>query len=198
VPGSYLILAVVFGLVPWLLARVRARPLVAVLAVAVLLDVAGLIAGLRLYPWTDLLVAAIAAAGGVLVGRAVPARFRPMALLMLVLAVLDAVQVIVGSTSAGSAPSQRPAFQYYVMLVIATPLATSAIGIFDLLLVTAMAEHWRRRGAGVLLAISPGVLGLLLTYPAALVLPRNLPLIPFLFAGFLLTQAAVTLRARQR
>src|SRR5215510_14894410 len=36
------------------------------------------------------------------------------------------------------------------------------VNLVDLLLVTALAEHWRRRGSSYLLALLPGVLGFLL------------------------------------
>ncbi len=197
VPGLYIVVAVAFGLLPWIFVRVKTWQIVIALAVAVLLDAAGLAAGLRLYPWTNLPVAAIATAGGIMMGRAVPPRFRAMMLLLLALAVLDTVQVI-GTAPATTAPSQRPAGEYYLMFVVATSLANSAIGIGDLLVIAAMAEHWRRREAGPVVAIAPGIAGLLITYPTILVIPGNLPLIPFLLVGFLLTQAAVALRSRTR
>lgn len=196
-PGAYIVLAVVFGLLPWLLARVSSRQLIAALLASVLLDAAGLAAGAKLYPWTDIPVAAIAATGGVLAGRAVPPRFRPMALLLLVLAALDTVQILATATSP-AAPAHRSAASYYLMFVVATSLGNSAIGIFDLLLIAAMAEHWRRRGAGRIVAAAPGCTGLLLAYLVIHVVPRNLPLVPFLLTGFLLTQAAMMLRARTR
>jgi hypothetical protein len=188
-------LAVVFGLLPWVSVQVRSWQLAVALAVLVLLGSAGLAAGLRLYPWTNLLVAAVAASGGILVGRAVPSRFRAMALLLLVLALLDTVQVV-GTATATGAQGQRSVGEYYVMFVVVTSLASSAIGIADLLVVAAMAEHWRRRGAGPAVMVLPGVTGLLITYPVTLVLRGSLPLVPFLFVGFLLTQAGIALRSR--
>jgi hypothetical protein len=193
----YIVLAVVFGLLPWMFVRTKSWQLVVALAAAVLLDAAGLAAGLRLYPWTNLPVAAIATTGGILMGRAVQPRFRAMMLLLLALAILDTVQVV-ATAPANTAQGQRPAGEYYLMFVVATSLANSAIGVGDLLVVAAMAEHWRRRGAGRVVAVAPGFAGLLITYPTILVLTRNLPLIPFLFVGFLLTQAAVALRSRTR
>jgi hypothetical protein len=193
----YIVLAVVFGLLPWMFVRIKSWQLIVALAAAVLLDAAGLAAGLRLYPWTNLPVAAIATTGGILMGRAVPPRFRAMMLLLLALAILDTVQVV-ATAPATTAQGQPPAGDYYLMFVVATSLANSAIGIGDLLVVAAMAEHWRRRGAGPVVAVAPGVAGLLITYPTILVLTRSLPLIPFLFVGFLLTQAAVALRSRTR
>jgi hypothetical protein len=193
----YIVLAVVFGLLPWVFVRVRSWQLAVALVVPIVFGAVGLAAGLNLYPWTDLAVAAIAAGGGILVGRAVPPRFRSMMLLLLVLAILDTAQILAAAPSSAG-HDQRPAGQYYVMFVVATSLANNAIGIFDLLVITAMAEHWRRREAGPVIAVAPGLVGLLITYPAVVLLPRTLPLIPFLLLGFVLTQAAVTLRARAR
>jgi hypothetical protein len=194
-PGLYLVLAIVFGLLPWVLVRIRGWQLAVALVVPIVFEAAGLAAGLSLYPWTNLAVAAIAAGGGVSVGRAVPPRFRSMMLLLLVLATLDTVQIL-ATASASTGQGQRPAWEYSVMFVVATSLASSAIGIVDLLVVTAMAEHWRRRGAAPVIAVAPGLVGLLITYPAAVLLPGSLPLIPFLFVGFVVTQAAVALRSR--
>jgi hypothetical protein len=197
VPGLYVVLAVVFGLLPWVFVRVRAWQLAAALVVPVVFDTVGLATGLNLYPWTDLAVAAIAAGGGILVGRAVSPRFRSMMLLLLVLAILDTAQIVAAAPSSAG-HGQRAAGQYYVMFVVATSLANSAIGIFDLLVITAMAEHWRRRGAGPVIAVAPGLVGLLITYPAVAILPSTLPLIPFLFLGFVLTEGAATLWTRAR
>ncbi len=71
------------------------------------------------------------------------------------------------------------------------PWGRFTLGIFDLLLVTALAEHWRRRGGSYLIAVVPGFLGLFLL-PSIVILVTavgNLPLIPFLTVGWVGSEA---------
>jgi hypothetical protein len=63
------------------------------------------------------------------------------------------------------------------------------IGIFDILLIVALAEHWRRRYASYLIALLPGVIGFLLIYGYVLVFGNgDLPLIPFITAGWIASE----------
>lgn len=192
-PGLYVVLAVVFGLVPSALARAGSRVLIAGLVIFVALDAAGLAANLRLYPWTDVPVAGIAACGGTLLGRGMPPRFRPMALLLVALGALDTVQVFAAAMT--HVPSATA--QLYSMFVVSTPWADSGIGIFDLLVIAALGQHWRRRGRNPLVGVAPGLIGLLLTYPAVVFLPNSLPLIPFLLIGYLVTELLARLGPRR-
>ncbi len=182
-PGAYLVLAVLFGAVPPVLGRFSSPKLAALVAVAAAAGIAGSVAGFAPYPWTDLVGAAIAVAGGVLLGRAVPARFRPMAILLFVLGALDSVQVFAANTDGA-----EPAWRFYTMFVVATPWHRSDIGVADLLLIVAMAEHFRRRLAHPVIALAPGVIGLGLADGFSVWHPGGLPLVPFLFVGFLLTE----------
>lgn len=66
---------------------------------------------------------------------------------------------------------------------------TFAINGVDLLLLTALAEHWRRRGASYPMALLPGALGVLLADGLILVTQLSiLPGIPFFTAGYVLTE----------
>jgi len=68
---SYLILALCFSAVPWAPRRAGWVLLAAGLGTSVVAIAAGIVAEARLYPLTDLLVAALAVCGGVLLGRLV-------------------------------------------------------------------------------------------------------------------------------
>jgi hypothetical protein len=60
------------------------------------------------------------------------------------------------------------------------------------------AEHWRRRGGSYLIALLPGVLGFLLVYGAVRLAQRGgWPLIPFITAGWLCSEALSRVRSRQ-
>jgi hypothetical protein len=53
------------------------------------------------------------------------------------------------------------------------------IGIFDLLLLTTMAEYWRKRGSDFLVALAPGVIGFIVAFGFnQFIYARALPLIP--------------------
>jgi hypothetical protein len=73
------------------------------------------------------------------------------------------------------------------------------LGIFDLLLLIALAEHWCRRGGSYLLALVSGVLGLFLL-PTIFILVTgggNVPLIPFLTAGWVVSEGLFRSLRRQ-
>jgi hypothetical protein len=179
---SYLILALCFSAVPWATRRAGWVLLAAGLGASVVAIAAGIVAEARLYPLTDLLVAALAVCGGVLLGRLVPARFWPLAALMAVLAALDSVQVLAASAA------DRPVPYYYTMFLITSPWGSSAIGFADLLVVAAIAEHYRRRGAQYWLAAAPGAIGLVSAVALAGFVRGGIPLLPFVFAGLLLAE----------
>ena len=65
------------------------------------------------------------------------------------------------------------------------------IGALDLLLFTAIGEHWRRRGGSPVQSAGPGVLGMALVDLAPF--QGTVPLIPFVFAGWLLTEGVTRL-----
>lgn len=182
-PGAYLILALLFGAAPPLFRRLSWPKLAAIVLAAAAAGIAGSVAGFAPYPWTDLVGTAVAIAGGVLLGRAVPARFRPLAVLLIVLAAFDSIQVF-----AASSDGAEPAWRFYSMLVVATPWFRSDIGVADLLLIVAISEHLRRRKAHPAIAVAPGLIGLGLADAFSAWHPGGLPLVPFLLAGLVLTE----------
>jgi hypothetical protein len=185
------------GLAAWWLHTARWRPVAVVFIIATLALTLGAALKLALYPWTDLAVACVALAGGMLLGRAIPARAAPMFILLGLLAVLDTIQVLISGPGPSPGGAARPALFFYGMLVIGTPLPHVEVGVFDLLLIAAMAEHGRSRRLPLVAAVAPGVIGFVLADAAILVVgPTNLPLVPFLVAGWLLSEAGWRLLRR--
>lgn len=194
-PGLYLVLAIAFGAAPWALRRASWRPVLVVTLVATAALVGGGALGLRVYPWSDLPVAVVAVGGGLLLGRAVPAQRSALALLLVVLAALDAGQLLFApgpGTGAGGTMSE-PGWWWWTMFVVNTPWHESAIGMFDLLLVATLAEHARRRGLRLIAALAPGFVGLALAdLASALSGGIGLPVVPFLLGGWLITEGWLT------
>lgn len=189
---SYGLFALAFALAPWILRQVRWIALTVGLGAGIIAAAAGILAGARLYPLTDLVPMVVAACGGVLVGRIVPARFRPMAILIAVLAAADSIQVFAASNDS------HPVSYYYAMFIVTTPLGRAAIGFADLLVVTGIAEHYRRRGSNYWVAAAPGIVGLVLPVLFLGVLRVGLPLLPFVFVGLVLTEVVWARRHLQK
>jgi hypothetical protein len=190
-PGLYFVLAVTFGAAPWALRRVKWRPMVAVAVVATAALIGGGALGLRAYPWSDLPVAVVAVSGGLLLGRAVPARRTALVALFVILAALDSSQLLFASgPGAGTGGTMGdPAWWWWTMFVVDGPWQRSAIGMFDLLLIGTLAEHARRRSLGLITALAPGLIGVALAdLASALSRGMSLPLIPFLLGGWLITE----------
>jgi hypothetical protein len=185
------LLAFACSAVPWLTRSVKSWLLAIGLAAGLALDVVGIVFSLAVYPWTDLIVLLMALTGGLLLGRGIPPRFRPFLFVLLVLSVLDALQIALttGSTPPGSLGGSAPSGSDPLLLgnfLLLLPWGRYNIGLGDLVLITALAEHWRQRGAPYLLAVVPGILGLFLL-PAVFILVTgvgNLPLIPFITLGW--------------
>jgi hypothetical protein len=189
-----IVLALVCAAVPWLARRLRSRLLVVGLALGIALSIIGSALALPLYPWTSLVVLLVALTGGLLLGRIMPPRFLPVLVLLLVLSALDVLQVALTSgasppasnSHAGGTPSGP---LLYVNFVLPLPGRRYLVGIFDLLVITALAERWRRRGASYLIALLPGALGFLLVYATGLLTPlRPMALLPFFTAGWLASE----------
>jgi hypothetical protein len=193
--------ALAVALIAWSVHGVAQRSLAVVLAGSAVALAAGAALGLALYPWTDLPVLGFAVAGGVLVGRRLPPRPMPMLVLLAVLAALDAIQIVAPGPgpSPGATGGAAPAWYFYGMLVIDTAWSHTGVGIFDVLVIAALVEHARRRGLPLPVGAAPGVLAFVATDVALLVLgPLNLPLIPFLLAGWLATGLAVRISRSRR
>jgi hypothetical protein len=188
--------------VPWL-----ARPLHSWLLVITL--VVGLVAGVTLilvgtarafplFPWANLAVLVVAWSGGLLLGRNVAARFRPFLLWFLCFSVVD-VLLTVGGHPQAPQPSANSSPLMSSNFILMLPWGQFAINVVDLLLLTTLAEHWRRRGASYLIAVLPGVLAFLLAYGLILVTHLSLlPGIPFFTVGYVLTEGVYRYLCRHR
>ena len=87
----------------------------------------------------------------------------------------------------------------YTNFILVLPQGRVEINLVDLLLVTALAEHWRRRGSSYLLALLPGVLGFLLADGVVLATGlKQLPGFPFFTAGYLVSEGMYRSVSRHR
>jgi hypothetical protein len=158
------------------------------------LDILGIVFSANLYPWTALLVLMVSMSAGVWLGRALSIkRLWPFLLLLVILSVLDTAQIVLTHLSAASQAQSThstsiPAGNLYINFLLFLPGGQYyTLGIFDLWLMTAMAEYWRRRQAPFWIALSPAVLALVPVYSLITLFPILDPiaLIPFLTASWL-------------
>ena len=195
--GISLLLALVCGAVAWLARGWRSRWLVVILVLAVALGIAAAIASPLMYPVSDPLVLLIAWSAGILLGQGMPPRIRPWLILLLILSALDIAQITLtggfvpvksNSHAVESPPPSGPLLlgNFYLAL----PGGHYLVGIFDLLIITALAEYWRRRGSGYLVAVVPGIAGFLLGEAAVQATQLGgWPLLPFFTVGWLISLA---------
>jgi len=180
--------------IPWLARPLTGWPLAIALVVGVTANLLGVVLALPLYPWIDLVVLVMAWSGGLLLGRSVTPSFRPFLLVFLCLSVADVLltgalslsshHAVAGSTAAGDATPLR--FGDFLLLL---PWGRFETNVVDMLLLTALAEHWRRRGAAYPIALLPGVIGYVLAVGVILLTELGiLPGIPFFTAGYILTE----------
>jgi hypothetical protein len=198
VPVLSLALALICSAIPWLARPLHSRPLIIGLVVGLTLGLLGAVLALPPSPWTDLVVLAVAWSGGLLLGRGMAPRFRPVLLVFLCLSALDVLLALGGSPQAPrTAASSSPLVHADFLLVL--PWGRFAINLVDLLLITALAEHWRRRGGGYLLALLPGALGFLLADGVVLATGLGLlPGFPFFTAGYVASEAVSRSIGRER
>jgi hypothetical protein len=191
-----LALALACSAVPWLALRLRGRLLAVGLVVGVLLAILGTFLSDAPYPWSNFVVLLTALTSGLLLGRGILPRARPFLVLLLILSALDVANIVLsgGLTRLPTTPSANPAAASsgplpYLNFYLLLPGGHYLVGVFDLLVITAAAEHWRRRGASYPIALLPGVLGFLLAYGAVwLTGLGGWPLIPFFTAGWLASE----------
>jgi hypothetical protein len=195
-----LALALVCSAIPWLAHPLPGRLLVIALVVGITANLLGVVLALPLYPWLDLVVLVVAWSGGLLLGRSVAPSFRPFLLVFLCLSAAD-VLLTGGLTlsshhavaTAGSTPLR---FGDFLLLL---PWGRFETNVVDVLLLTALAEHWRRRDATYLIALLPGAVGYTLAVGVILVTGLGiLPGIPFFTAGYVVTEAVYRHTARRR
>ena len=195
-------LTLICSAVPWLARHLRGRHLATALVVGLVMGItAGVVGAVRDLPLsavTDLMVLVVAWSGGLLLGRGVPARFGSFLLLLLCFSVVDVLQAVGGypvapHTAGNASPLIWASFH------LALPSGPFAINVVDLLLLTALAEHWHRRGASYWIALLPGVLGFLLADACILVTQLSiLPGIPFITGGYVVTEAVYRSLSRHR
>src|SRR5262249_39748639 len=151
--------------VPWLARSLRGRQLVIALVVGLVVGITagimGAVLGLPLAPVTNLMVLVVAWSGGLLLGRSLPGRFGAFLSWFLCFSLFDVLLAVGGYPQVPHvAGSVSPLAWATFHLVL--PTGPFAINGVDLLLLSTLAEHWHRRGASYLMALLPGVLGVLL------------------------------------
>jgi hypothetical protein len=193
-----LLLALVCSAIPWLARLLGGRSLAIGLVVGITVSLMGVVHPFPPSPLADLGVLVVAWSGGLLLGRGMAPRFRPVLLVFLCLSALDVfltagLSLSPPQTSAGSTPLRLGDF------LVLLPWGRFETNLVDLLLLTALAEHWRRRGALYPVAFLPGALGFLLADGFILVTRISiLPGIPFFTAGYILTEWVYRYTSRHR
>jgi small basic protein len=162
------------------------RPLAVLLALSAAAWLLGAALSLGWYPLNTVVDVVFAASLGLVVGRAVPARFRPMLVLLIILSVLDTLQVGLSThfhdTSQASSLS---AGQFYSTVVVKLPIGNYRLGPFDLTVAAAIGAHWLKRGAELRVPLAGVAAAMTGAYAVMLSGPLVLPLIPFFLAGWL-------------
>jgi hypothetical protein len=196
-----LALALVCSAIPWLARPLSGWPLASALIVGITANLFGVVLALPLYPWIDLVVLVVAWSGGLLLGRCVAPGFRPFLLLFLCLSVADVLLTGAVPFIASRRGRVQRLGRFHAAALRRLP-APAALGRFetnvvDVLLLTALAEHWRRRGAAYLVALLPGAVGYALAVRFILVTGLGIvPGIPFFTAGYALTEGVYRSRRR--
>lgn len=166
----------------WPLRETRSAVLGVVLILSLTVVTAGVIAEIDGYPSSNIGVLAVSVSGGILLGRLLPARARPMGVLLAVLALLDTAQLLF------FADTVERAFESWVhFMVRAGDDYLLKIGVADLVLVVAMTVHGARRGVHFWPATLPGPVGLVVStlYTWIMRPAGGLVLVPFLLVGWL-------------
>jgi small basic protein len=161
-------------------------PLAVLLALSATAWILGAAMSLRWYPLVTVLDVVFAAALGQVTGRAIPARFRPFLVFLIILSVLDTLQVGLSThfhdTSQGSSLSTD---QFYSTVVVKLPMGNYRLGPFDLTVAAAIGAHWLRRGAELKVPLAGVAAAMTGAYAILLSGPLTLPLIPLFLAGWL-------------
>lgn len=186
---------------PWGAVSVPTRWIAIAAAPLLALMAAGVAFGLPLYPFSDVVVLGFGVLAGIVLGRAMPPRFKPFVVLLLILSALDVAQNLAfsgPSIALSTAPDP-----HLIWLNFRIPLTGGHfnIGFADLILIAAISEQLRRRGVRLQLAVLPAVIGVGLGEAVAASLPASPPalvsaitasVIPFLTAGYALTELALS------
>ena len=156
-------LPLAFALAPWALAAVSTRVAAGALGTGLAAVVVGSVAGGVPLAVSDLAVTVVALGGGLALGRVLPLRPWAMAAFLVLASIADSSQTALfggtGHGSAGGSGAAAPAWQAYTVLRVPLPGGHYDIGPLDLLLFTAIGEHWRRRRGSPVQSAAPSVLG---------------------------------------
>lgn len=180
-PGFSFAVTALMGLGAWSLRRLATSVVTAGLAAGLVVTATGI--STESGPLVDVGVAVSAVCLGVVVGRMVPDRSAPMALLLGLLSAIDIIWVASGGRLATDWVNEVLNFS------VQLGTDTSSIGTLDLLLASALSAHWSRRGASLALSVAAAPLGMVISNVyVAVSSADNLPLVPFIALGWLITE----------
>lgn len=129
-------------------------------------------------------VFAVAVLLGVAIGRIIPPSSAAMLVLLGLLSLADIIWIATGGGSATGWVDDIANFSVQV------GESSSSIGTVDLVLAAMITTHWLQRGAGVWLALAAAPIGMVASNVyVALGRADNLPLVPFITLGWLVTEA---------
>lgn len=183
-----LVLALLCMAIPWGTRQVKTWQVTIAFGIGIVLWVLGAAFSLGWYPWTNIVDFLVAVGAGMLLGRVIHAKFRPFLIFLIVMSILDVTQIVL--TTHPSAPTTQstsvPAGQLYANFFLQLPWGKYGIGIFDLLLLSAIGVYWRRQNGEFLVAFAGIAIGLIVAYTILYANPGILlPLIPLLTLGWL-------------
>ncbi len=184
-----LALALLCLAIPRRFQRVSTWQVAVVFAAGLALWILGAAFSLGWYPWTNVADFVVAVGAGMLLGRAIPARFWPFFIFLLVMSSLDVAQILLSATHATHSAAQStnlPADELYANFFLRLPWGKYSIGPFDLLMLAAIGAYWSRQGGRLFVAFVGMAIGFIAAY-GILYADRGLtlPLIPFLMLGWL-------------
>ena len=181
-PGFSLLATLFMGLGAWSFRKRTTAITTAGLAAGFVVTALGI--GIGAKPLVNLGVAGSALSVGVVIGRAVRYRSAPMAFLLGVLSVIDIVWIASGGEIANDWVNEVLNFS------VQTGTSISSIGTLDLVLASAICAHWSKRGASMALSVAAAPMGMVISNVyVAMSGADNLPLVPFIGLGWLITES---------
>lgn len=181
-PGFSVLVTLVMGVGVWSVRSLSNRVMAGGLVAGIVLAGAGLVSDLDWLAALGVFVAALFIGTGI--GRLLPSQPGPILLFLLVLSVADIVWIGTGGGSASGSLDKIVNFSVEI------GSSSSSLGTVDLVLAAIVATHWLRRDAGFWLAVAAAPIGMIVSdlYVAAANVD-NLPLVPFITLGWLMTEA---------
>lgn len=187
--------------VPWGMRSVKTWQIGLVFGVSFVLWILGAAFSLGWYPWVSLLDLIVALSAGILLGRAIPAKFWPYFIFLAAFSIFDVVQILLtthfATTSTLSSSITLTPGEYYSNVFLILPWITYHFGPGDLLILVIIGTYWSKQQGEFWLAFAGLAIGVFVIYPVRFVYPQMiLPLIPCLFLGWLL--GGVFMRSRKQ